>query len=373
MNLLVGLAERGFLPDWLIRLGIRRLLAARLREERLPGGSGRKIKEVVTLLKRSPIALATEKANSQHYDVPAEFFQTVLGPRLKYSCCLYTSVGTTLAEAEEAMLRLTCQRAELTDGMKVLDLGCGWGSLALWVAEYFPRCRVTALSNSAGQRRFIEGRAAARGLGNLRVITGNMTDYEDGESYDRIISIEMFEHLRNYELVLGKIADWLRPSGKLFVHIFCHRDMAYTFDATGQDDWMARHFFTDGLMPSFNLLGHFNCDLVITRRWQVNGQQYARTCDEWLQNLDANHDRLLTLFARQNHREPALVMLQRWRMFFMACAELFRHGGGTEWFVGHYLFEPLAAPKTCNCGNSRWATRKALVTQDFTNTDGIAS
>jgi cyclopropane-fatty-acyl-phospholipid synthase len=337
---LTGHAEKGFLPDWLIRLGIRRLLAARLRQERLQGETVLRTQELVKFLKASPIALATDKANAQNYEVPAEFFETVLGPRLKYSCCLYPSGRTTLAEGEEAMLRLTCQRAELADGMEVLDLGCGWGSLALWVAEHYPRCRVTALSNSAGQRCFIESRAAARCLGNLRVITANMTDYVGDDRYDRVVSVEMFEHMRNYNTVLSRIASWLRPSGKLFVHIFCHRELAYTFDATGNNEWMARHFFTDGLMPSFDLLDHFNCDLVITRRWQVDGRHYARTCEDWLNNLDAHRARLLALFAQTNSRASAQLVLQRWRIFFMACAELFRYAGGSEWFVGHYLFEP---------------------------------
>lgn len=338
MNL-IGLAEKGYLPDWLIRVGIRRLLAARLRQERRRGGS-QHVSELVQFLKRSPVALATEQANAQHYEVPAAFFDTVLGPRLKYSCCLYSDAHTRLAEAEETMLRLTCERAELQDGMDVLDLGCGWGSLSLWVAEHFPHCRVTALSNSTGQRRFIESRCADLGLRNLRVITANVADYLGTETYDRVISIEMFEHMRNYETLLHRIAGWLRPAGKLFVHIFCHREIAYTFDTAGVSDWMARHFFTDGLMPSFDLLGNFDRDLAITRRWQVDGRHYARTCEDWLMNLDANRARLLALLARTTSRSSAELMVRRWRIFLMACAELFRHAGGSEWFVGHYLFEP---------------------------------
>lgn len=343
MNL-IGLAEKGYLPDWLIRVGIRRLLAARLRQER--GRASQQVAELVQFLKRSPVALATEQANAQHYEVPAAFFDTVLGPRLKYSCCLYPNTNTTLGEAEEAMLRLTCERAELEDGMDVFDLGCGWGSLSLWVAEHFPHCRVTALSNSTGQRCFIESRAAALGLRNLRVITANMADYVGTETYDRVISIEMFEHMRNYETLLHRIAGWLRPAGKLFVHLFCHREMAYTFDAAGDSDWMARHFFTDGLMPSFDLLGYFDRDLVISRRWQVDGRHYARTCEDWLTNLDTNRARLLALFAPTNDRSSAELMLRRWRIFFMACAELFRYAGGSEWFVDHYLLEPRPVATT---------------------------
>ena len=339
MNM-TDLAERGFLPDWLIRLGIRRLLAGRLRQERRRGECSQRVAELVQFLKRSPVALATQQANAQHYEVPSAFFETVLGPRLKYSSCLYSDWRTTLREAEEAMLRLTCERAELQDGMEVLDLGCGWGSFALWVAENYPRCRVTALSNSNGQRGFIAARAAARNLSNLRIITVNMADYVGGDTFDRIVSVEMFEHMRNYQTLLGSIGGWLRPAGKLFVHIFCHREMAYTFDTTGHGDWMARYFFTGGLMPSFDLIGHFDRDLAITRRWQVDGRHYARTCEDWLHNLDANRARLLSLFTQRGGGTSAQVRLQRWRMFFMACAELFRYGKGTEWFVGHYLLEP---------------------------------
>lgn len=360
MNM-IGLAEKGYLPDWLIRLGIRRLLAGRLRQERRRDIS-QHMAEFVQFLKQSPVALATEQANAQHYEVPAAFFETVLGPRLKYSCCFYSDTSTKLEEAEEAMLRLTCERAELEDGMDVLDLGCGWGSLSLWVAEQFRRCRVTALSNSTGQRRFIETRSSALGLRNLRVITANMADYLGAESYDRVISVEMFEHMRNYETLLKRVGGWLRPAGKLFVHIFCHRERAYSFDATEENDWMARHFFTDGLMPSFDLLGHFDRDLVISERWQVDGKHYARTCEAWLKNLDTNRARLLALFEQTTDRASAQLVLQRWRIFFMACAELFRYAGGSEWFVGQYLFEPrpvataLGAPfDTAGTGNIAFA------------------
>lgn len=371
MNM-TGLAEKGFLPDWLIRLGIRRLLADRLRQERRHGECSQQLAELVQVLKRSPVALATEQANAQHYEVPSAFFEAVLGPRLKYSSCLYPDSSTTLQEAEEAMLRLTCERAELEDGMEVLDLGCGWGSLALWVAENYPGCRVTALSNSTGQRRLIEARAAIRGLNNIRVITANMANYVGGDTFDRVMSVEMFEHMRNYETLLSRIARWLRPAGKLFLHIFCHREMAYTFDTTGNDNWMARHFFTGGLMSSFDLIGHFNRDLVIKRRWQVDGRHYARTCEDWLQNLDANRARLLSLFAQQGDGTSAQVLLQRWRMFFMACAELFRYGGGAEWFVGHYLFQPRPISTTRD-GDADFARQESSVVQNAARAERVGT
>jgi cyclopropane-fatty-acyl-phospholipid synthase len=371
MNL-IGLAEKGYLPDLFIRVGIRRLLAGRLRQERRRGVS-QHMAEFVELLKRSPLALATEQANAQHYEIPADFFETVLGPRLKYSSCFYPDKSTTLQEAEEAMLRLTCERADLEDGMDVLDLGCGWGSLSLWVAEHFPRCRVTALSNSTGQRRFIESRAAALGLRNLRVITANMADYLGAETYDRVISVEMFEHMRNYETLLKRLAGWLRPAGKLFVHIFCHREMAYLFDVTGENDWMARHFFTDGLMPSFDLLGHFDRDLVVDRRWQVDGIHYARTCEDWLKNLDSNRARLLALFAQTTDRASAQIMLQRWRIFFMACAELFGYAGGSEWFVGHYVFQPCPVVTTLDADLATTGTEAIVFARDGVLQDGVGT
>jgi cyclopropane-fatty-acyl-phospholipid synthase len=340
MNL-IGLAERGFIPDWMIRLGIRRLLKARLREERV---SRVGVQEFAARLRQGPIAVATQQANAQHYEVPAGFFELVLGPRLKYSSCLYENENSTLAEAEEAMLTLTCQRAQIEDGMEVLDLGCGWGSLTLWLAEHYPRCRVTALSNSSGQRQFIEARCQARGFDNVRVLTTNIADFADpGQRFDRIVSIEMFEHLRNYELLFQRVADWLQPDGKIFVHVFCHREFAYAYEDAGESDWMARHFFTGGLMPSLDLFGQFERDLLIRRRWQVDGRNYAKTSEHWLINLDSHREQILDLFAEHYSRADAKVMLQRWRMFFMACAELFGFQGGSEWLVGHYIF----APRTC--------------------------
>lgn len=338
---LIGLAEHGYLPDWLIRAGIRGLLGKRLKNEKSRLAKTDE-SAMVQFLKSSPVALATDEANEQHYEVPAGFFETVLGPRLKYSCCLYADQKTTLGDAEEAMLKLTCERAGLKDGMKILDLGCGWGSLSLWVAEHYPQCQVTALSNSTGQRRFIESRAAGLGLKNLRVITANMAEYTgNNETYDRVISVEMFEHMRNYETLLKRVAGWLQPGGKLFVHIFCHREMTYTFETATKADWMAQHFFRDGIMPSFDLLTNFNRDLRMTQRWQVNGKHYAQTSEDWLKNLDANREKISRLFAESVGPATSRLMIQRWRIFFMSCAELFRYRGGNEWFVGHYLFQPV--------------------------------
>jgi len=347
----IGLAEAGYLPDWLIRMGIRRLLASRLQERRR--GASQLMAEFVQLLKRSAVALATEQANAQHYEVPAAFFETVLGPRLKYSCCFYPDKSTRLAEradredgdrslaqAEDAMLDLTCQRAEISDGMQILDLGCGWGSLSFWIAEHYPGCRITAVSNSRTKKQFIESRCRERGTRNIEVVTANVADYLATADYDRIVSVEMFEHMRNYETLLERVGGWLRPNGKLFVHIFCHRTYAYPFEIDGDGDWMARHFFTGGIMPSFDLLNQFDRDVKVSQSWFIDGRHYAQTCERWLKNLDAHRTKLGDLFARAIGVKEAPVVLQRWRIFFMACAELFAFGGGQEWGVGHYLLEP---------------------------------
>lgn len=340
MNML-ELAERGWLPDWLIRIGIRRLLRQRLRQEATEQPETRSQRETALRdqLLASPIAVETPAANEQHYEVPAEFFHAVLGPRLKYSCCLYLTGSESLAEAEEAMLALTCERAQLSDGLEILELGCGWGSLSLWMAEHYPRSRITAVSNSRSQREFILARAAERGLTNLTVVTADMRSFDTSERYDRVVSVEMFEHMRNYHLLLGRIAGWLRPHGKLFVHIFCHRQASYLFDTTGPDDWMGRHFFTGGIMPSDHLLLYFQHDLELRAHWRVSGLHYWRTCEDWLRRQDAHRSELLPVLHSGQTRQLTARLFQRWRMFFLACAELFRYRGGSEWFVSHYLFE----------------------------------
>jgi cyclopropane-fatty-acyl-phospholipid synthase len=237
------------------------------------------------------------------------------------------------------MLELTCRRAEIDDRMSILELGCGWGSLSLWMAEKYPSCRITSVSNSLGQRQFIETQARARGLDNLEVITADMRDFSTVHTFDRVMSVEMFEHMRNYDVLLDRISSWLKPAGKLFVHIFCHRDTPYFFETGGAVNWMGRHFFTGGIMPSEDLLLYFQDRFAVEGHWSVDGTHYAQTCEAWLRRLDVARRPLLSLFEQQgttSHKQAALT-LQRWRMFFMACAELFAYGGGTEWFVTHYL------------------------------------
>lgn len=336
---LIELAERGWLPDWLIRVGIRRLLRNRLKGE-LRKGKDKSIDAFVAELKRSAIAVQTDAANEQHYELPSAYFQKVLGPRLKYSCGWWPEVSTSLAESEEAMLELTCKRAALENGQSVLELGCGWGSLTLWMAEKYPESQITAVSNSRTQRAFILEQAQERGLANVDVVTADMNKFRPDGQFDRVVSVEMFEHMKNYHRLLEQISDWLNPEGKLFVHIFTHRQFAYHFDDTGEsDDWMANYFFTGGTMPSDDLLLRFQDHLRLERHWRVNGCHYSRTLEAWLKLQDRQKKVVLELFEEvYGNRSEAALWEQRWRMFYLACSELFRYNGGREWMVSHYLF-----------------------------------
>jgi len=357
MSLALRLLEAGLLPDALIRAGIRRELKARLREERVGGPEAQSAHHaaLVSRLTSSAIAIETAKANEQHYELPSEFFDLVLGPNRKYSCAYYAlpepgaasaiAGGGTLAAAEEAMLELTCRRARLADGERILELGCGWGSLSLYMAERYPNARIVAVSNSSSQRRTIEARARARGLKNLEVLTcdANVLEFPAGTTFDRVVSVEMFEHMRNYQRLLARIGGWLAPAGTLFVHIFAHREFAYPFEVRSEADWMARWFFTGGLMPSVGLLGHFQDDLRLKHEWHVDGRHYERTANDWLANMDANAALIRPILVQTYGTDGAHRWFVRWRVFFMACAELFGYAGGTEWLVAHYLFEKPAA------------------------------
>lgn len=333
-------AEKGWVPDTLIRFGIRRLCEERLKDEKnLLQQSGQGFRqERFENLRSSPIAVDTDAANEQHYEVPADFYRFVLGRHLKYSACWWDDATQTLDDAEQAMLEVYAERAELQDGQRVLDLGCGWGSFSLWAAPRFPNSRFTAVSNSASQREFIEESARQRGIDNLEVITCDVNRLSFDEPFDRIVSVEMLEHVRNYDALFGRIRSWLADDGKLFVHIFCHRDLVYPFETDGDKNWMGRYFFTGGLMPSIDTFSQVQSHLKIEAEWPVNGQHYEKTAEAWLDNLDQNREMVEAVFARTYGDEEAKLWIQRWRMFFMACAELFGYRDGNEWLVCHYRF-----------------------------------
>lgn len=342
MNAAIGLVERGLVPAPLLRRGIRSLLKQRVDEEegRLADGRDAWMDAWTQRMRDSSIALVPEKANEQHYEVPAAFYEQVLGPRRKYSSAYYATPDATLAEAEEAMLALTCERAELADGQRVLELGCGWGSLSLWMAERYPGSTFLCVSNSASQRAHIEGRASKRGLTNLTIVTRDMNEFEADGTFDRVVSVEMFEHMRNWERLLGRVAGWLAPDGKVFLHVFAHERFAYPFEVRDASDWMSRHFFSGGMMPSHDLLDHLDTPFEVARRWKVDGTHYARTSEDWLRNLEQRRDAVLPILRATYGREAAPRWFQRWRLFFLACAELFGWEGGREWFVSHQLLVP---------------------------------
>ncbi len=342
MKQLLEQAERGRLPDALIRLGIRLLDRSRLAAEARPDVE-KQLSAKLEFLERmraGPVAHVPEMANMQHYEVPPGFFELVLGKNLKYSGCLWPAGTGSLDAAEDAMLALTCRRAGLADGMRILELGCGWGSLTLWMAARFPASRITAVSNSAPQGRFIRQRAAARGLTNIEVVTADMNNFDAGRRYDRVVTVEMFEHMRNWPLLLERIRGWLDPGGRLFIHIFTHREYAYAFETEGAGNWMGRHFFTGGMIPSDDLILYCQEHLVLERHWRVDGRHYQRTAEAWLANTDRHRQRILPVLAGVYGPADAARWFQRWRIFFMACAELWGYRRGQEWLVSHYRLRP---------------------------------
>lgn len=335
----IKLVEKGMVPDRLIRFGIRQLIRKRLEEEQ--SGDVEYVQssfnEWISALKNSPIALNPDIANEQHYEVPAAFFELVLGRNLKYSCSYFPDSVRNLDEAEDVTLEMTCRRAEIEDGMSILELGCGWGSLTLWMATHYPESTITAVSNSEYQKDFILDRAHQKGLKNIEVITCDMNDFNSDSRYDRVVSVEMLEHMRNYELLFEKIASWLTPHGKFFTHVFSHRHLSYPYETKGEDNWMAQHFFTGGQMPSHFLFLYFQKDILLDKHWVLNGKHYFKTAEAWLTNMDKQKQQILEVF-KETYRDQAKLWFQRWRMFFMACAELWGYANGQEWVVSHFLF-----------------------------------
>jgi cyclopropane-fatty-acyl-phospholipid synthase len=341
-DLAIALTEKGVLPDVLVRTGIRRLLADRLAEihARNAEDAARESEAFVAGMRRAPIALVPHKANEQHYELPPEFFAQVLGPRRKYSSAWWPEGTTALAQAEDAALQATCERAGLADGQQVLELGCGWGSLTLWMAERYPASRITALSNSRPQREWIEAEARRRGLANIAVVTSDVTHFDPQARFDRVVSVEMFEHLRNWPQMFARVASWLQADGRFFMHVFVHRSAPYAFEERDASDWMSRYFFSGGMMPSDDLALRFQDDLALVERWRWDGTHYARTAEAWLANMDARRASVWPVLERTYGADQAALWWTRWRLFFLSCAELFAYQQGQQWWVGHYLFAP---------------------------------
>lgn len=344
-QLAFDLSEQELVPDVILRRGIRYLIKQRIKE--IGSGNTETMADIETAFVKqmsdSPVALVPEKANEQHYEIPAEFFIKVLGPRLKYSSGYWGGNTRDLAGAETAALQHTVEHAQLQDGQKVLELGCGWGSLTLWMAAKFPGSRITAVSNSASQRLHINRCAQQQNLNNIEVVTADMNSFVSPKSrFDRIVSVEMFEHMRNWAFLYKRIAAWLKPGGKFFKHIFVHNTVPYAFEDKGPEDWMSRYFFSGGMMPSDDLPLMFQSNLELERRWRWDGTHYEKTANAWLCNMDRHREELLALFAAIYGEESSRIWWVRWRLFFMACAETFGYRQGQEWYVSHYLFEKPA-------------------------------
>lgn len=340
MKTLIELAEKAILPDPVIRWAIRMLDRKRILMESRGNAVSciERKKRFLLGMREHPIALQVEKPNEQHYEVPSEFFVHVMGSHMKYSCCFWDEHTETLDDAERAMLEIYGRRAQLEDGMQIMDLGCGWGSFALWAAKRYPASKILALSNSTLQKTYILKQCEIHGLYNLEVVTGDVNRFDTDRRFDRVVCVEMFEHMRNWETLLHHISGWLKPEGKLFVHIFTHRRFAYTFETTDPDDWMGRYFFTAGMMPSDDLMLYHQRDLILEDHWRVCGVHYQKTAEAWLNHMDCHREHILPVLKTVYGKQDALRWFQRWRIFFMACAELWGFKNGSEWLVSHYRF-----------------------------------
>lgn len=334
--------DRGLLPDWVLSPVIRARVARKVRSEMrgTPSDRARRLEAFIEARRSGKVTEHVDAANAQHYEVPTAFFELVLGPRRKYSSCWWPDGVNDLASAEDAMLDLTCQRARLADGQRILELGCGWGSLTLWMAERYPSAEILAVSNSSTQRAYIEQQAQARDITNVSVRTVDVAQFDPPGRFHRVVSVEMLEHVRNHGELLGRIARWLEPEGLFFAHVFSHREMAWSFEHERSSDWMARWFFTGGIMPSDDFLPRVSSDLVEQERWRLPGVHYERTLRAWLELLDVHAEEVLALFADTYSADQARAWLHRWRVFFLASAELWGYHGGEEFGVTHHLFAP---------------------------------
>ena len=335
-----SLIDKKIIPDALVRMKIRSLLKQRIHDESIEDKENQhgKLMDLVNELKSSAIAINTQDANAQHYELPTEFFKIVLGTHLKYSSGYWNKGVTEIDHSELDMLNLTCERAEIQNGMSILELGCGWGSLSLHMAKSYPESKIVSVSNSKTQKIWIDSQIEKFGIANLEIITSDMNDFSTDKKFDRVVSVEMFEHMRNYKLLLAKINRFLNDKGKLFVHIFTHKELAYKFEVKDASDWMSKYFFTGGLMPSDNLLSYFNNDMKVEKHWRVNGTHYEKTSNAWLKKMDDNKAKIMPIMQNTYGKEDAVKWWVFWRLFFMACAELFGYKNGNEWMVSHYLF-----------------------------------
>ena len=338
---LIALSEKGLVPDIFIRIGIRHLLSKRI-EDLISDDQHRNVtnkNKFIQDMDASPIALVPDLANEQHYEIPAEFYDLCLGNNKKYSSCFWDKNVNNLDDAEDASLRLTAEHANLEDGLDILELGCGWGSLSLWMASHFPKASITSVSNSSSQKAYIDNEAKKRDIKNLEVITCDMNDFSTDKKYDRVVSVEMIEHMRNHRMLFSNIKSWLKPGGNFMMHIFVHKSQPYLFEVKDDDDWMSKYFFSGGMMPSDDLPSFFQDNLTLKNKWQWSGEHYEKTANAWLENIDKNHTKALTVLEKIYGKDVSVKWFNRWRIFFMACAELWGYKGGQEWFVSHYLFE----------------------------------
>lgn len=339
LNRTAELGEAFAWPDPILRGAINHLVAR--TDRRLAATPASAGKHFAAEMADYPIAIHTADANAQHYELPELFFGLVLGPRRKYSCCLFPAADTSLAEAEEHALAQTAVHAELHDGQTILELGCGWGSLSLWMAERFPKARITSVSNSLSQRAYIVAEARKRGLGNLTVVTADMNDFAIDETFDRVVSVEMFEHMANWRRLLARVKLWLKPDGRAFVHVFSHAVTPYRFNHENPADWIAKHFFTGGIMPSHSLMHEFPESFSVEQEWRWSGEHYRRTADVWLANYDRNAEEIGEILHRA-YGDDAALWRRRWRLFFLATSGLFGHADGKSWGISHYRLAPAS-------------------------------